>query len=142
MRQTVTVQIKTRLVEDQVEQLRRMYEGQWWTKGRTLDDIRVMLQHSDLIFGLVEEKEGRLMGFARVLTDRMYKALILDLIVDEDVREQGFGRQLMEAICGHPDLCDVYHMELYCLPEMIPFYKKWGFTDALDPLCFMRRKKP
>jgi len=34
------------------------------------------------------------------------------------------------------DLC-----ELYCLPELVPFYRKWGFTEELGGLRFMCRSR-
>ncbi|MDN3016462.1 hypothetical protein PH210_09630 [Paenibacillus sp. BSR1-1] len=27
---------------------------------------------------------------------------------------------------------------LYCRPEMVPFYHKWGFSEKLGDLTFMR----
>jgi hypothetical protein len=34
------------LSDDQIEDLHRLYQSEWWTKGRQLPDIRRMLQHS------------------------------------------------------------------------------------------------
>lgn len=38
------------------------------------------------------------MAFARILTDYVYKALILDVIVEPAYRGRGLGRLLMESI--------------------------------------------
>jgi len=40
------------------------------------------------------------------------------------------GKKLMDAIVGHPALVRVEHFELYCRPELIPFYERWGFKEA------------
>jgi hypothetical protein len=45
----------------------------------------------------------------------------------------------MDALLEHPSLKTVRHLELYCLPELIPFYRRWGFTDELGELRFLRR---
>jgi hypothetical protein len=45
----------------------------------------------------------------------------------------------MDTILQHPAVTAVRHCELYCLPELMPFYHKWGFTDELGRLHFMRR---
>ena len=48
---------------------------------------------------------------------------------------------LLEAITSHPALLFVENLELYCRPELVAFYRKWGFTADLDELCFMRKKQ-
>jgi hypothetical protein len=45
---------------------------------------------------------------------------------------------LMDAVVNHPALRSVTHLELYCLPEMTPFYERWGFTTDLGELRLMR----
>jgi GNAT superfamily N-acetyltransferase len=119
------------------EALTRLYQNEWWTRGRRAEDVRRMLSASDLSFGLLDE--GRLVGFSRVLTDGVYKALILDVIVEHGLRGTGAGRQLMDAILGHERLAPVRHLELYCLPELTAFYERWGFTAELGELRLMRR---
>ena len=132
----------TSLSDRQVEDLHRFYQNEWWTQGRALDDIRRMLDHSDSLFGYAAPSDGRLVGFARVLSDRVYKALIFDLIVDPEYRNAGLGRRLMEAIVDHPELRAVKHFELYCLPEMEPFYQELGFSGEVAGVKLLRRNAP
>jgi GNAT superfamily N-acetyltransferase len=132
------VQIQDHLTDNQIADLVRLYQSEWWTGGRQEPEVRQMLRQSDVIVALVEAMDGRLVGFARVLTDSTYKGLILDVIVDAGHRSQGLGRKLMEAVVNHPRLRGVKHLELYCLPEMVPFYERWGFTANLSNLKFMR----
>ena len=127
------------LTDEQIEDLYRLYQQEWWTKGRQLADVRRMLQHCDVLVAFCDSDSKRLIGFARVITDFVYKALVLDVIVETTYRKSGLGRALMDAIVEHPSLKSMQHFELYCLPEMIPFYQKWGFTEALGDLQFMRR---
>jgi GNAT superfamily N-acetyltransferase len=136
-----TLQFTSRLSCQQVEQLWHMYQAEWWSCGREIEDVRRAVQHSDLIFAFRNSETGRLAAFARVLTDYVYKAVIFDVIVDRPYRATGVGRLLLEAITSHPALLFVEHMELYCRPEMVSFYRKWGFTADLDELCFMRKKQ-
>jgi GNAT superfamily N-acetyltransferase len=136
-----TLQFTCRLSCPQVEQLWHMYQAEWWSRGRKIEDVRRAVQHSNLIFAFCDSQTGRLAAFARVLTDYVYKAVIFDVIVDRPYRAAGVGRLLLEAITSHPALLFVEHMELYCRPEMVSFYRKWGFTADLDELCFMRKKQ-
>lgn len=128
-----------RLTEAQVHELVALYQEEWWTKGRELEDVRRMLEQTDIVVAFCERESRRLVAFARVLTDGVYKALIFDVIVAGSHRDHGLGRALMDALLEHPGLKTVRHLELYCLPELIPFYRRWGFTDELGELRFLRR---
>lgn len=128
------------LEEHHLQQLHDLYQGEWWTRGRSLGEVRRVVEHSSLVFAICSEPGARLVAFARVLTDRVFKALIFDVIVAPAHRDEGLGRRLMERITNHPDLEHVRHLELYCLPEMIPFYEKWGFSTDVSGVSLMRRK--
>lgn len=131
-------QIVHTLTEAQVEDLIRLYGFWWWTKDRTPADIRRMLMGTDVAVGLCERGSGRLLAFARALTDGIYKALILDVVVAETHHGQGLGRRVLDALFAHEMLRDVEQLELYCLPDLVPYYARWGFTDELGTLRFMR----
>ena len=128
------------LTDDQIEQLHQLYQNEWWTQGRSLDDVRRIVDFSDFVFGICESESKRLVAFARVLTDRVVKVLIFDVIVEPDYRGRGLGAALMEQMLGHPELSGVKHFELYCLPELAPFYEQWGFSGELGRLLLMRRE--
>ena len=127
------------LDEGQVRQLHSLYQGEWWSAGRTLEEVRTMLAHSDVVVGLCAADTGRLLAFARVLTDGVFKALIFDVIVDRAHRSEGLGHELMDQILGHPALSVVHHFELSCLPELEPFYERWGFSNEVAGVSLMRR---
>ncbi len=97
-----------------------------------------MLTNIDIVLGAVDQVSGQLVAFARVLTDGVFKAKIFDVIVAPDFRNRGLGTQLMNAIRENPQLRDVRNLELYCLPEMAPFYERWGFTSNLGDLVLLR----
>ena len=128
-----------RLTEAQAIQLHALYQREWWTAGRTLEDVRAMLAGSDHLYGICEGETAQLAGFARVLTDGVFKALVFDVIVESAHRGQQIGRKLMERVLSDPRLARVKHFELYCLEEMAPYYEQWGFTSDLGELRFLRR---
>ena len=136
---TKSFQFVNRLTAAQVEQLWRMYQGEWWSRGRSMNEVRRAVEHSDLVFAYCDSETGRLAAFARVLTDFVYKAILFDVIVDRPHRDLGLGRTLLEAVTSHPALLFVQHIELYCRPELVSFYEQWGFTADLGNLCLMRK---
>ena len=127
--------------EPHIEQLFDLYQREWWSSQRRPSDVRAMLSASDLVFGFLERDTGQLAAFSRVLTDFVYKALVFDVIVAEPHRGTGLGRQLLETIVNHPRLRLVQHVELYCRPNLVGFYRKFGFTEELGDLTLMRREQ-
>ncbi|HWZ33459.1 MAG TPA: GNAT family N-acetyltransferase [Bryobacteraceae bacterium] len=127
------------LSESQIEDLHRLYQNEWWTKDRTMEDVRRMLDATRVLVAFADPATGRLIAFARVITDFAFKALVLDVIVDPSGRKSGMGRALIDAVVGHPELAGVQHFELYCRPELMPFYERWGFKQVDRDLRFMRR---
>lgn len=122
-----------------VGQLCELYQAEWWTTGRRRGDIDQMLANSDVTLGLVDSESGKLVGFARGLSDGVYKALIFDVIVAAPFRGHSLGRTLVTAILDHPRVRAARHKELYCRPEVAPFYRQCGFTDDMGELRLMRR---
>ena len=135
----MSIEMSDRLTDAQIAELHKLYQSEWWTKGRQLDDVRRMVQHTDIIIAFCESGTQKLVAFTRILTDYVYKALVFDVIVAVPYRNTGLGRRLMDAVVNHPNLKAVRHIELYCLPELVPFYEQWGFTTELGELRFMRR---
>nr|WP_283249433.1 GNAT family N-acetyltransferase [Bacillus sp. FJAT-49736] len=120
--------------------MHHLFQLEWWTKGRKLEDIQSMIENSDVIVAYCDLETKELVAFARVLTDFVYKALILDVIVKESYRGKDLGRGLLDKIMEHPLLKDVKHFELYCKSEMLPYYRKWGFTEDIRDIFFMRKE--
>jgi RimJ/RimL family protein N-acetyltransferase len=85
------------LSEQQIEDLHRLFQ-----KGRTLDDIRKMLDGS-VVVAFADPESDRLIAFARAITDGVYKAVILDVIADDSHR-----KLLMDTI--HQHLGGVEHL--------------------------------
>ncbi|MEA5576119.1 GNAT family N-acetyltransferase [Anabaena sp. UHCC 0451] len=134
-------QIANQLTEKQIYELVELYKNEFWSKDRTFERVVKMLKASDLIIALVCDDE-ELIGFCRVLTDFVYRGTLYDVIIKPDYRKMGFGAKLLDAVINHPQLKEVENIALYCLPEMIPFYERWGFKNDVDGIKLMRRSHP
>lgn len=121
----------------QLDQLCELYQREWWCRGRSLEETAQGVAGSQLCIGLVDD-DGQLQGFARVLTDYIFKAMIFDVIVAAEHRGNGLGQQLLTMIRQHPRLQRVRHFELYCLPELAEFYRQSGFSEQLGGIGLMR----
>ena len=121
------------LDDEQTAQIHALMKNEWWCSDRTLDDVRQVLANSSLATAAIDEA-GCVIGFARVLTDYCFKALVFDVIVHPDSRKHGLGKQLMTHLLNHPQLLRVRSMELYCPERMSGFYQKLGFTLSTSNL--------
>lgn len=127
------------LSESQIEDLYRLFINEGWSKDRSIDDMRRMLDATPVQIAFADAATNRLVAFARVLTDMTYKALVFGVIVDPTWRDRGLGKMLMDALIAHPMLADVRHLELSCKPELQGFYDRWGFRDMGDGIRLLRR---
>ena len=127
-----------KLQQKHIKQLHQLYQNEWWTDKRTLEETQKVVDNSSIIIGLADT-EDNLIAFSRVLTDFTFKAIVFDVIVENSLRHKGLGKKLMNLIVNHEKLQEVKHFELYCLPEMVEFYKAYGFEDNLNELIFMRK---
>lgn len=126
------------LTESQVSDLMDLYKNEFWSDKRTRQDVEKMLASTDVIIGLVAECD-RLIGITRVITDFVYRAMIFDVIIKPTHRKMGLGAKLMDAVLNHPKLQTVENFALNCLPNMMPFYERWGFSDDVGEIKFLRR---
>lgn len=134
----MTYQIVSQLTENQIIELVDLYKNEFWSNKRTLEDVVQMLAASDIIIALVDDNE-KLIGFTRILTDFVYRAIIFDVIIKPTHRNMKLGSKLMDAVVNHPQLKSIEWIALCCLPEMIPYYERWGFTSELGKMQLMFR---
>lgn len=126
------------LTESQIADLTRLYQNEWWTAGRPLDEVRAMLAATDVVIGLAND-EGQLVGFCRVLTDYVFRGTLYDVIVDPEFRGLGLGRQLLEAVAAHPRLARLEKLYLACKPDLAGFYALADFAPLDGELVWMKR---
>jgi predicted GNAT family N-acyltransferase len=131
-------QVVNQLDETQISELVELYKNEFWSYNRTYPGVVKMLAASDIIIALVNE-EKELIAFCRILTDFVYRGVLYDVIVKPSYRKMGFGAKLLDEVVNHPQLKEVENMALFCLPEMIPFYQRWGFTNEVVKLELMYR---
>jgi N-acetylglutamate synthase-like GNAT family acetyltransferase len=116
-----------------IDALHAMLSRSHWAKGRSREAIEKTIANS-LCFSLINADEQ--IGFARVLTDAVTYAVILDMIIREDFRGQGLGKWLLQCIGEHPDIIPL-RLVLWTSVAS-DFYLKIGFEEV-SKLKFMAR---
>lgn len=110
-----------------LDDLQRLYAQAPWAQGRSKDGVATMLAHTDYYFSGWDGP--RMVAFARVLTDRVYRATLWDVIVDGAYQGRGVGEGLMALILGHPVLSQVEKFWLNTRDKQ-KFYERFGFVSS------------
>ena len=139
----MAVRVIHQLTEAHILDLHELYQHEWWTQGRRLEDIRRMLAATNVTIACEDTASGQLIAFSRVLTDTVYRAHLFDVIVAKGYRGQGLGGRLVESVLEHPRV-RVERIWLSCRPELVPFYEKWGFSTPAGPdsQFMLRQSRP
>lgn len=117
------------------EQLCRLYQQTSWASGRLPADVAKMLDSTALHVSAWDD--GKLIGFVRSVTDRVYRALVDDVIVDAPYRGQGIGTELVRRIDSELEKVD--EVFLGCSDDEASFYERLGYTRANHP-CLKKVK--
>jgi GNAT superfamily N-acetyltransferase len=110
----------------------------YWAKGIPLATVEKSMAHS-LCFALLDG--DRLVGFARVITDRATIAYLGDVFVLPEYRGRGLSKWLMECVVSHPELQGLRRWIL-ATGDAHGLYEKFGFTPLKRPEIFMERHDP
>jgi len=107
----------------------------FWAQGRSLQQLKRMLAGSSAMVSLWRGK--RLIGFARATSDGVFRAVLWDVVIPEDLQGQGLGRQLVEALLYSPAL---HHVERVYLmtTNSAGFYENLGFQRVAGQQLLLR----
>ena len=137
----MVLKIVTIFTEKHLNDLFLLFQNEWWTKNRTNDDIQKMLDLSHVAIGLVDSETDELVGFARAITDGMYRAFIFDVIVKGSDRNRGLGFTLMNSLLENSLIQSVERIELYCPERLVSYYEQFGFSTDVNGSTLMRLKR-
>ena len=104
-----------------IDVLHAMLSRSHWAKDRSHESIEKIIANS-LCFSLLNSNEQ--IGFARVITDGVTYAIILDMIIREDFRGKRLGKWLVQCICEHPEIDPLRHVLWTSAAD--GFYQKGG----------------
>ncbi|MBM5791276.1 MAG: GNAT family N-acetyltransferase [Cyanobacteria bacterium M_surface_10_m1_298] len=116
---------------------RLLNQHAFWAQGRSIAELRRMLRGSAAVVSLWQGK--RLVGFGRASSDGIYRAVLWDVVIPEDLQGKGLGRLLVEALMTSPELRDVERVYLMTTNSS-GFYKQLGFEEV-EGQRLMRRDR-
>jgi GNAT superfamily N-acetyltransferase len=110
----------------------------YWVPGISRLSVEKCIKHS-LCFGVYAD--GRQIAFARVVTDYVRYAHLLDVFVLPEFRGRGLGKLLMNNILSHPELSTIVRYTLGT-KDAHGLYAQYGFTSIAHPERQMELLRP
>ncbi|TMU56408.1 GNAT family N-acetyltransferase [Flagellimonas algicola] len=126
---------KQRLDIDKVHQA---IKASYWGNYRSMEMTKTTIEQS-MCFGVYSEMEGQL-GFARVLTDHVVFAYIMDVIIFEPYQGKGLGKKLIQYILDQPEINKVHTVALKT-KDAHKLYDTFGFQKVGDSDMWMAMDK-
>lgn len=107
----------------------------YWAAGRTMQEVQTTID-SSVCFGLYLDDVQ--IGFARVITDYVVFAYLMDVFIAEEHRGNGYSTILFDAIMNESALKEVKIWRL-ATSDAHFLYKKFGFKSLENPDKMMEK---
>ena len=111
------------------EDVVRLMQQTYWANQRPQAQIEKSMRHSSC-YGVCVEGEGRLVGFARVITDHATTYYLCDVVIDAGYRGQGLGTALVSYIESLPEYAGLRGMLI--TRDAHDLYRKFGYEVLND----------
>ncbi len=107
----------------------------YWTAPRTIEEVQIAIDAS-FCFGIyLNDKQ---IGFARVITDYVVFAYVMDVFITEEHRGKGYSSILIETMINEQQLQNVKLWRLATTDAHF-LYEKFGFTKLNHPQKMMEK---
>ena len=106
-----------------------------WANGRSLNELRAMLAGSAVVVSLWQGK--RMVGFGRATSDGIYRAVLWDVVVANDLQGQGLGRRVVDALLDASKICNSEKVYLMTSKSR-GFYEQLGFHQESEQILLKR----
>ena len=129
----MTIKISTNASPD-IDQLNELFKQAGWHDKTDKERLKSMIDNSTII--VTAWDSNKMTGFARCLTDFSFNGQINNVVVDNNYRGSGIGKQLIEEILNSSE-----HVT-YILrgdPDNAKFYYSIGFENEEMVLVYRRK---
>ena len=107
----------------------------YWAAGRTIEEVQTTIDAS-FCFGIYLDEAQ--IGFARVVTDYVVFAYLMDVFIDDKHRGKGYSSILIEAMMTETQLQQVKIWRL-ATSDAHFLYEKFGFSALAHPEKMMEK---
>lgn len=130
-----TITISTNKNQLDINFIHAFISHTYWAKGRTLAEVQTCIDNS-LNFGIYINNQQ--IGYARVVTDYVAFAYLMDVFISGEYQKLGYSSQLMDFILKYEALAKVKVWRL-ATTDAHYLYQKFGFTSLKSPDKMMEK---
>ena len=109
-----------------VDEAERLLKMTYWANHRSTETIEKSMRNSSC-YG-IRSADGKLIGFARVVSDYATTWYLCDVIIDEAYRHQGLGKALVSHIASLPEYAGLRGILL--TRDAHGLYEQYGFASG------------
>lgn len=125
----------TRQEEMDLDMIFHFIKNSYWGGLRKYEEQKIALENT-LNFGLY--KDGKQIAYARVMTDRVFFAYLLDVFVIEEEQGKGYSKILIDKILNDNRIKNVDRWML-ATKDAHTLYERFGFERVKSPEKLMDR---
>ena len=99
-------------------------ENTSWANQRSKNDVKTMLSSSEAVVSVW--KDTTLIGFGRATSDKVYRAVLWDIVVEKNHQKIGIGKQIVKSLLSNTLISKVE--KIYIMTTKFDkFYSRRGF---------------
>ena len=99
-------------------------ENTSWANQRSTNNIKKMLSSSEVVVSVWLNK--RIIGFGRATSDKVYRAVLWDIVVEKNYQEIGIGKIIIKSLLSNKLISKVE--KIYIMTTRFEkFYSKMNF---------------
>ncbi len=125
--------------ESDLDAIHAVLRETYWSPGIPRETVARAAANS--ICAIARDELGKLVGFARVVSDKATFAWLCDVVVLPGRQGKGVGRQLVQKLQAHPELQGLRRW-LLGTKDAHGVYQPLGFTEIEEPHRLMHIKNP
>ncbi|PSB10966.1 hypothetical protein C7B62_07520 [Pleurocapsa sp. CCALA 161] len=120
------------------DQLNDLCQAVGWS-SRTLSKLEKAIQGSfrHVAAWHVDQEQQQLIGFARAVSDGVYQATLLDIMVHPNFQGRGVGKTLVKTLTKQLHAAQITDIILLASPHVTDFYHQLGFIAQPNNLQWM-----
>lgn len=108
--------------------IHQFLQTSYWGASRTYEQVQTSIDNSTP-FGFFLNNQQ--IAFARVLSDKVAFAYLMDVFVLNEYRSKGYAQKLLNHILNHPNYTSVHSWALKT-QDAHRLYEKFGFESIND----------
>ncbi len=109
----------------------------FWAENRDLISIKRLLAGSQVVISVWEK--NRIVGFGRATSDSVYRAVLWDVIVPQDLQGKGLGKKIVDALLRSDSLKNVERIYLMT-SNCSEFYNQFGFEKVNQQSLLLKKR--